>query len=59
MKIFQRVSELLGGHEIMTDGQTDRQIITKGPPETSSGGALIKSIIVKSLIIMKIRLSVL
>ena len=43
----------------MTDGQTDRQIITKGPPETSSGGALIKSVIVMSLIIMKIRLSVL
>ena len=25
MKVFQRVSELLNGHETMTDGQTDGQ----------------------------------
>ena len=52
MKISQRVSELLSGHLIMTDRQTDRRtdgwrdsrkdkVISIGPPLTSSGGALI------------------
>ena len=45
-KVSQRVSEILGGHEIMTHGQTDRRmdkVITIGPPPTSSGKALIIS----------------
>ena len=40
MKISQRVFELLRGHEIMTDGQTDKVITIDY--QTSSGGALIK-----------------
>ena len=39
MKISQTVFELLPGHEIMTDGRTDKVILI-GPPPTSSGGAL-------------------
>ena len=52
MKISQRVSELLRGYEIMTDGQTDGQRQTDGQmegqgdyyrsPPTSSGGDLMK-----------------
>ena len=44
MKISQRVSALLSGHEIMTyrqtDGRTDRRtdkVISIGPPPTPSG----------------------
>ena len=45
MKISQRVFELLRGHEIMTDGRTDRDRqgdYYRAPP-SSSGGALIMS----------------
>ena len=42
LKISQRLSELLSGHEIMTDGQTDGEgDYYIEPPPTSSGGALI------------------
>ena len=48
MKISQRVSELLSGHLIVIDRQTDRwmdsrtdKVIGIRPPLTSSGGALI------------------
>ena len=45
MKIAQRVSELLSGHEIRTDGQTggqtDGKVITIMPLPISSDGALI------------------
>ena len=44
MKISQRVSALLSGHEIMTYGQTDTRtdrrtdkVISIGPPPTPSG----------------------
>ena len=44
MKISRRVFYLLPGHEIMTDGRTDRQTDGQGDyyrtPPTSSGGAL-------------------
>ena len=51
MKISQRVLGLLRGHEIMTDGQTNRQTDgqTDGQgdyyraPPASSGGALIRN----------------
>ena len=36
MKISQRVFELLSGHEIMTDGQTDRQ--TDGQTDRRTDG---------------------
>ena len=36
MKISQRVSESLSGHEIRADGQTEEQCVTIGPPPTSS-----------------------
>ena len=39
MKISQRVFELLPGHEIMTDRQTDGQGDYYRAPPTSSGGA--------------------
>ena len=51
MKISQRVFELLRGHEIIKDGQTDRRmdkVITLGPPSLSSCGALIKLMITKT-----------
>ena len=44
-KFHASVSELLGGQEIMTDGQTERRtdnVITIGIPPTFSDGALTK-----------------
>ena len=47
-KISQRLSELLSGHEIMTDGQTDGQGDNYRAPPTSFGGALINEAVYKT-----------
>ena len=48
MKISQRLSELLRGHKIMMDGQTDRQTQTDG--QTDGQGDYYRALLTSSML---------
>ena len=50
VKVSQRASELLSGHEIMTDGRTNRQTDGQGDYNSASVNFLIIHILIKSFV---------